>query len=665
MTKMKHEATSPGGLAIRRLRLFLYIWFAVLPAFFLSHSAKAQTCGVGCTLGTDLVVSGNFADGCTGSNSPSPFGSSLTYISCTSTNTTTQPLQYSEANTNTISTWNAAGWMAADHSSGGNTNFLIIDGPEAQGQPNGGNRIVWSQNVTVKGGTTYQFSAFFCNLLSPLSSVVFPQFQLQISDPSSGQTIVATGNQISTQNNWVPLCGNYFAMTSKTVIIQILMFGNGTTVLGNDGGVDDISFKPVTIDADFTYGQTSCRHPFMFMANDMRDPQQAWDFGDGTSDIIPTPPPHIFPAPGDYLVTHTVTTPCGTSVVSKIVKVESCCTCITDVDAASPNNKVADGNFAPPCTPNPPYSSDYIRDACSSPQLPPNGHDHFVETLTSTFAGRTYCSVDDHSYLGGTGFLIVDGAINGDVVAVKNGGHPRAWFQTGPTNNSEGYVVDPASSYCFKASFFNPEYQYPAKPSVKMVIKTAAATYTVAVMDFLPYNNECGWTTICGCWKPLHGETLVLELDIILESNDCNNANDLGIDDVIFEPTTQGCNPTCDTQNQQNTGNSLASGGNPTGGMSPVMTKVKSSQTGSTDINVHPIPVTRGQDLHISYHSMADKMVTIQVLSNDGKVQLQMNSQIKLGENELQIKTDSLKPGTYIMRMESGDSLETKTIVVQ
>jgi hypothetical protein len=443
------------------------------------------------------------------------------------------------------------------------------------------------------------------------------------------------------------------------------MVGVGATRGGNDGAVDDITFSPITGASDFTYAQPACNRPFMFTPTDMGD-LHAWDYGDG-SPIDPVPvTTHIFPAPGSYVVAHTVTGPCGTNTTFKVIKVESCCTCITDPDAGSPNNKVNDGKFVPPCSATPPYSSDYIRDACSTPQNPPNGHGHYVESLTSTFAGRTYCSVDDHSFNGGTGFLIVDGAMNGDAVAGLNGGHPRAWYQTGPTNQKEGYDVSSSQSYCFKASFFNPEYQYPAKPSVKLVIKTATASYTVAVLDFLPYNNECGWTTICGCWTPKPNETKVTELDIILESNDCNNANDVGIDDIIFEPTQQGCNPDCNTQNQINQGNAIIQGGgNPTGGMAPVTTGTKTINSDAPDINVHPIPVMQGHDLHVSYHSMSDKSMNVQILSNSGKLQLQMNARVTMGPNEIIIKTESLKPGTYILRMESNDSIDTKTIVVQ
>lgn len=632
---------------------FLRTSVLVLCLFFSAIQLYAQC--PNCTTGADVVgANGTFPVVNCGPTAPGWGNPGLTWLDCS---TVVGTVNDNYTMTTNASTWNFT-WSGTSHTADG-TGILLVDGPTAAD----GDHMVWNMNVMVQAGHSYLFNAFVENIFN--SNVNSPVFYLKIdgAEPTNGvhRTIVLLPG-----SGWATLCSMYSSNKNGIANISVWMVGVGANRSGNDGAVDDITFAPITSgSSDFTYAQPACNKPFMFTPTDMAD-LHGWDYGDGSIIDLAPVTVHQYQLPGSYVVTHTVQGPCGISTTSKVIKVESCCTCVTDPDAASPNNMVTDGNFvAPPCASSP-YSSDYIKDPCTTPQNPPIGHDHFVESLTSTFAGRTYCSVDDHSFNGGSGFLIVDGAMNGDPVAVLNGGHPRAWFQTGPNNNGNGYIVNQGQSYCFKASFFNPEYQYPAKPSVKLVIKTAIASYTVALIDFLPYNNECGWTTICGCWMPKPNENKVIELDIILESNDCNNANDVGIDDIIFEPTQQGCNPDCNTQNQINQGDKiLQGGGDPTGGMAPVRTNIKTINNGGADINVHPIPVMQGHDLHVSYHSMDDRRVNLQVLSNDGKVQLQMDSQIKLGQNEIIVKTESLKPGTYILRMESNEGVDTKTIVVQ
>lgn len=663
MVDSKHETGPQGGPSLKGRILFGSLLFFVLSLFW-SSTVSGQACAGGCTLDGDMILNGSFADGCPGTNTPINGAiPGLHYVPCNAANWT-NPLDYSEANAASIGGWNGGQWTGTDNTPGGGTNFMIVDGPTA------GDQVVWSRSVTVTMGTRYLYQAFVCNLIPVGGTGNDPLFRIRVTD-NTGTTVLASNlGNIVKGSGWQRLCGAYTAIASGNITLDILMVNN-PNFQGNDGGIDDITFQPIHNNADFTYMQAACRSDFNFKAVDRADQLQIWDFGDGASlngmDVA-----HTYTTPGDYLVTHTVVTGACTTSVSKIVKAESCCTCVTDPNAGSSLNKVGDGDFhvLQPC-PRPPhelYSSDFLVAPCGVPQGPPS-HGQYVETLTSLWKDangnliRSYCAVDDHSSAQGTAFLIVDGAIPSD--NLPNSPEPRAWFQTGPTNSNEGYDVDPTKSYCFKASFFNPESKFPSKPSVKLVIKVGTQSFTVARLDFLPYNNECGWTTICGCWTPPQGVRKVTELDIVMEENTCNFANDIGIDDVIFEESQVSCDQSCGTSNQVDQTNSAQQGGDPTGGLSPVKTNIKPLNSGSNDINVHPIPVMQGHDLHVSYHSMDDRKVSIQVIGNDGKLQLQMNSQIKLGQNDILVKTESLKPGSYILRIESNDSIDTKTIIVQ
>ncbi len=50
-----------------------------------------------------------------------------------------------------------------------------------------------------------------------------------------------------------------------------------------------------------------------------------WDFGDGTTSTLQNPPPHYYPSPGNYLVTHSITAQdnCTSTPLSKIITVLS------------------------------------------------------------------------------------------------------------------------------------------------------------------------------------------------------------------------------------------------------------------------------------------------------------------------------------------------------
>ncbi len=54
---------------------------------------------------------------------------------------------------------------------------------------------------------------------------------------------------------------------------------------------------------------------------DFENPTYAWDFGDGTKSTAQNPPPHTYPAPGDYTVTLRVTTNCFCREATSLITV--------------------------------------------------------------------------------------------------------------------------------------------------------------------------------------------------------------------------------------------------------------------------------------------------------------------------------------------------------
>ncbi len=119
-------------------------------------------------------------------------------------------------------------WTCSDHTllSG---KMLILDGY--------GGPIAWQQTVNVTAGTNYAFSAWVNNLVRPPKNYDDPQMALFVgSNPVAGPL-----NLPETPDQWVRLCGTWTAMASGPVVLSIRMLA--TTVVGNDVGIDDVSFR--------------------------------------------------------------------------------------------------------------------------------------------------------------------------------------------------------------------------------------------------------------------------------------------------------------------------------------------------------------------------------------------------------------------------------------
>ncbi|MDB5258471.1 MAG: hypothetical protein JWM14_3166 [Chitinophagaceae bacterium] len=116
-------------------------------------------------------------------------------------------------------------FVGRDHTTG-TGNFMIVNGT---GVPN---TTVWSQNITVKPGTNYNFSAWVMTLV--ISSPAKLQFQI------NGATIGSVFDAPTVTNTWQNFANTWNSGVSTTATITIL--NQNTTLAGNDFGIDDISF---------------------------------------------------------------------------------------------------------------------------------------------------------------------------------------------------------------------------------------------------------------------------------------------------------------------------------------------------------------------------------------------------------------------------------------
>lgn len=168
------------------------------------------------TVGTNLIVNGDFSAGNTGFNSSYLF---------------TNPTNTSEAQYNVISdpsTYNGGFSACGDHTTGAG-NMLVVNGSSIVGA------TVWCQTVSVTPNTDYLFSAWLTSVFSVNPATL--QFTI------NGVPIGSDLNASSTTCVWNEFFStwNSGALTTATICITNL----NTNVMGNDFALDDISFKPV------------------------------------------------------------------------------------------------------------------------------------------------------------------------------------------------------------------------------------------------------------------------------------------------------------------------------------------------------------------------------------------------------------------------------------
>ncbi len=162
----------------------------------------------------NLVRNGNFSSGNT------QFTSGYSY--CSAANCL-YPEGYFAVGTN-ANTYHGA-FVGRDHTTG-TGNFMVVNGTGIT------NTTVWSETITVKPGTNYNFSSWVMTLVA--SSPARLQFQI------NGITIGAIFNAPSTSAVWQNFFVTWNSGATTSAVITIL--NQNTTLSGNDFGIDDISF---------------------------------------------------------------------------------------------------------------------------------------------------------------------------------------------------------------------------------------------------------------------------------------------------------------------------------------------------------------------------------------------------------------------------------------
>ncbi len=189
-----------------------HLQFFVIFCFLIPNITSNAQCIT--TPVVSLVKNGNFSSGNTQFTSG--------YSSCTAANCL-YPEGYFAVGTN--ANFYHGNFVGRDHTTG-TGNFMIVNGT---GVPN---TIVWSQNITVKPGTNYNFSAWVMTLVA--SSPAKLQFQI------NGVTIGSVFDAPTATQTWQNFANTWNSGASTTATITIL--NQNTTLAGNDFGIDDISF---------------------------------------------------------------------------------------------------------------------------------------------------------------------------------------------------------------------------------------------------------------------------------------------------------------------------------------------------------------------------------------------------------------------------------------
>ncbi len=179
--------------------------------FLVHHESDAQCVT---TPVENLVRNGNFSSGNT------QFTSGYSYCS---TSNCLYPEGYYAVGQN--ANFYHGNFVGRDHTTG-NGNFMIVNGT---GVPN---TIVWSESITVKPGTNYNFSAWVMTLVA--SNPARLQFQI------NGVTIGTIFDAPLTSAVWQNFFVTWNSGGATTAVITIL--NQNTNLSGNDFGLDDISF---------------------------------------------------------------------------------------------------------------------------------------------------------------------------------------------------------------------------------------------------------------------------------------------------------------------------------------------------------------------------------------------------------------------------------------
>lgn len=222
---------------------------------------------------------------------------------------------------------------------------------------------VWSIDVTLSAGKTYEFSYYIYPTLVDASTAYClsngcatqianrPTLQLRVTDntvvtptPSTINTFNANGTTVQ----WTKVCGQFTATNSGNHTITIHQSATG--MVGYDYGLDDISFMQCQDDpCDFTPGINigtidDCNVSFSVSglpsaSSDIEVLSIKWDFGDGSSGygtsidhIYTTTDPHTVKM--EVVTLNPITGECCIKQATIGVSITTLCTgsCVDDLD---------------------------------------------------------------------------------------------------------------------------------------------------------------------------------------------------------------------------------------------------------------------------------------------------------------------------------------------
>jgi len=303
---------------------------------------------------------------------------------------------------------------------------------------------------------------------------------------------------------------------------------------------------------------------------------------------------YTFATAGTYVVEHTVSNACCTTVVTSVFTV-GCSGCNCSICGP---NLVTNGDFSGPC--NWAYSSDLTYVPCfGSTYL---GQSAYSESNNAQYYSTAWDGLD-HTPGGGTRFMIIDGP---DV----QHGAKRAWYQN--------VNVQAGKTYCFSAWVKNACIVCGPDPILELRIGGLNGTLIVSDTPARG-SGPNGWTKMCGTFTATATQTI--ELDVTIPSLSYAG-NDALLDDIEF-------------------GEACGSGGSGT----------KSRPVAQS---VYPNPVSKGEMLYTMYQADSDGTIRIQITNMEGRKVMEKTLQVKEGNNLIDFSTGSLLPGMYLISVTGG-----------
>lgn len=289
------------------------LFFLVVPLVLLfvgSFSELNAQCDSDCP---SIVVNGDFESGNTGFSSDLTFG-----LLCTQNSYIVGALGSDLCPPNTLFQ------PIPDHTTGSGL-YMIIDGRN--------NTDIWYQNVSVVAGETYEFNYW---AFPDITGATGPILRFKVD----GTTIASQDLESLPDNAWGEVCHSYTATSTGTVTILLREEYTGYRQY-TDYGLDDISFRPTTcnadpcdIDVNINLDITACRldltGTFISTDPDVVVVGVEWVFDDGYSSNQ-LEPVHYYDNPGAYTICLRVTTlntqtqECCVTDVCKEIEIDEQC----------------------------------------------------------------------------------------------------------------------------------------------------------------------------------------------------------------------------------------------------------------------------------------------------------------------------------------------------